>query len=43
VLYTGFGQPPADAEAAQRNRLRLDAVRGKTHTSISQEPGYLGE
>jgi len=43
VLYTGFGQPPADAEAAQRNRLRLDAVRSKTHTSVSQEPGYLGE
>jgi hypothetical protein len=43
VLYTGFGQPPADAEAAQRNRLRLDTVRSKTHTSVSQEPGYLGE
>ena len=43
VLYTGFGQQPRDAEAAQRNRLRLDAVRGKTHTSVSQEPGYLGE
>ena len=43
VLYTGFGQRPTDAEAAQRNRLRLDAVRGKTHTSVSQEPGYLGE
>jgi hypothetical protein len=43
VLYTGFGQQPADAEGAQRNRLRLDAVRCKTHTSVSQEPGYLGE
>jgi hypothetical protein len=43
VLYTGFGQKPADAEAAGRNRLRLDAVRGKTHTRVSQEPGHLGE
>ena len=43
VLYTGFGQKPKDAEAAQRNRLRLDAVRGKTHTSVSQEPGHLGD
>ena len=43
VLYTGFAQQPTDAEAAQRNRRRLDAVRGKTHTSVSQEPGYLGE
>jgi len=43
VLYTGFGQQPADAEAATRNRLRLDVVRSKTHTSVSQEPGYLGK
>jgi hypothetical protein len=43
VLYTGFGQRPADAAAAQRNRQRLDAVRAKTHTSVSQEPGYLGD
>jgi hypothetical protein len=43
VLYTGFGQKPTDAEAAQRNRLRLDAVRSKTHTRVSQEPGYQGE
>lgn len=43
VLYTGFGQQPVDAEAATRNRLRLDAVRSKTHTSVSQEPGYLGK
>jgi hypothetical protein len=43
VLYTGFGQQPTDAEATQRNRLRLDAVRSKTHTSVSQEPGYQGE
>ena len=43
VLYTGFGQRPADAEAAHRNRLRLDAVRSKTHTRVSQEPGYQGE
>jgi hypothetical protein len=43
VLYTGFGQPPRDVEAAARNRLRLDVVRGKTHTSVSQDPGYLGD
>jgi hypothetical protein len=43
VLYTGFGQRPVDPEAAERNRRRLSAVRSKTHTSISQEPGYLGE
>jgi hypothetical protein len=43
VLYTGFGQRPADPEAAERNRQRLGAVRSKTHTTISQEPGYLGD
>ncbi len=43
VLYTGFSQRPADAAAALRNRKRLDAVRAKTHTSVSQEPGYLGD
>jgi hypothetical protein len=43
VLYTGFGQRPADPEAAELNRRRLNAVRSKTHTSISQEPGYLGD
>lgn len=43
VLYTGFGQRPGDAEAADANRRRLAAVRSKTHTSVSQEPGYLGD
>ena len=43
VLYTGFGQRPTDPAAAEANRLRLQAVRSKTHTSISQEPGYLGD
>jgi hypothetical protein len=43
VLYTGFGQRPADPEAADVNRRRLNAVRSKTHTSISQHPGYLGD
>jgi len=43
VLYTGFRQRPADAAGAARNRARLDAVRSKTHTSVSQEPGYLGK
>ena len=42
VLYTGFGQRPANPEAADENRRRLNAVRSKTHTSISQEPGFLG-
>ena len=43
VLYTGFAQRAVDPEAAERNRRRLNAVRSKTHTSVSQEPGYLGE
>ena len=43
VLYTGFGQTPLDPAAADIGRQRLNAVRSKTHTSISQEPGYLGE
>jgi ectoine hydroxylase-related dioxygenase (phytanoyl-CoA dioxygenase family) len=43
VLYTGFAQRAADPEAAERNRRRLNAVRSKTHTSVSQEPGYLGD
>jgi hypothetical protein len=43
VLYTGFGQRPADLAAAEKNRQRLNAVRSKTHTSISQQPGYLGD
>jgi hypothetical protein len=42
VLYTGFGQQPVDPAAADRNRLRLQAIRSKTHTSVSQEPGHLG-
>jgi len=43
VLYTGFGQPPLDPAAAEIGRQRLNAVRSKTHTSVSQEPGYLGD
>ncbi|MBW2420615.1 MAG: phytanoyl-CoA dioxygenase family protein [Deltaproteobacteria bacterium] len=43
VLYTGFRQRPVDPEAAEVNRRRLNSVRSKTHTSISQEPGYLGD
>jgi hypothetical protein len=43
VLYTGFGQVAPDAERAEANRARLTAVRSKTHTTISQEPGYLGD
>jgi len=43
VLYAGFGLRPVDARAAEHNRQRLNAVRSRTHTSISQEPGYLGD
>ena len=43
VLYTGFGQEPADLEAANFQRQRLNEVRSKTHTSVSQEPGYVGD
>lgn len=42
VLYTGFRLQPADPDAARVHRQRAEAVRSKTHTSISQEPGYLG-
>jgi hypothetical protein len=43
VLYTGWAQRPADATAAERNRSRLQAVRSRTHTTVSQEPGHLGD
>jgi hypothetical protein len=43
VLYTGFAQPPADPEAAEAQRRRLGEVRSRTHTTVSQEPGYLGD
>jgi Phytanoyl-CoA dioxygenase (PhyH) len=43
VLYTGFGQQPVDLASADANRRRLNDVRSKTHTSVSQEPGYLGD
>jgi hypothetical protein len=43
VLYTGFGQQAEDLEAAEAQRRRLNEVRSKTHTSVSQEPGYLGD
>ena len=43
VLYTGFGQQPANPEATDLQRQRLNEVRRKTHTSVSQEPGYLGD
>jgi hypothetical protein len=43
VLYSSFGQRPRDPDAARQNRQRLDAVRSKTHTSVSQEAGYLGK
>jgi hypothetical protein len=43
VLYTGFGQTAADAELARANRERVSQVRSKTHTTMSQHPGYLGD
>lgn len=43
VLYTGFAQEPLNREMAKRGRDRLGAVRSKTHTSVSQPPGYLGK
>ena len=41
VLYTGFAQQPADPVATERKRQELNAVRSKTHTRISQQPGHL--
>jgi hypothetical protein len=43
VVYTGFAQTPTNIEAADRNRRRLNSVRSKTHTRISQLPGYTGD
>lgn len=43
VVYTGFAQRPLAPEAAEAGRRRLGAVRSRTHTSVSQEPGYLGD
>jgi Phytanoyl-CoA dioxygenase (PhyH) len=43
VLYSGFGQRPADPAAAEAQRQKLQTLRGKTHTTVSQEPGYLGD
>ncbi|MGH0033125.1 MAG: phytanoyl-CoA dioxygenase family protein [Myxococcota bacterium] len=43
VLYTGFRLRSKNPEASARERQRLDAVRSRTHTTVSQEPGYLGE
>ncbi len=43
VLYTGFQQVAPDAEQAARNRERLSTVIGRTHTRVSQPPGYLGD
>lgn len=43
VLYTSFRQQLANPEAAEANRRRLNAVRSKTHTSVSQEPSHLGD
>jgi hypothetical protein len=43
VLYTSFGQVSDDAEQAEANRARLNAVRSKTHTTVSQPPGYRGD
>ena len=38
MLSTGFRQRPADPEAAEQSRKRLQAVRSRTHASVSEEP-----
>ena len=43
VLYTGFAQPPRNPEAAEIQRGRINRIRQKTRTSVSQQPGYLGD
>lgn len=43
VLYTGFGLPAPDPEAARRGRERFDAMRSRTHTTVSQEPAPASE
>ncbi|MBW2314214.1 MAG: phytanoyl-CoA dioxygenase family protein [Deltaproteobacteria bacterium] len=43
VLYMGFAQRPVDVAAAEAQRQKLHDVRGKAHTTVSQEPGYLGD
>ncbi len=43
VMYTGFGQAAPDAALARANRERISQVRSKTHTTISQHPGHLGD
>ena len=44
VLYTGFGQRPVGSRGWRRSIASgSTTVRSKTHTSISQEPGYLGD
>ncbi len=40
VVYADFSQTLAEPERAAANRARIDDVRGKTHTSVSQEPAY---
>jgi len=43
VLYPGFAQRPLDEAAAEAGRGKLDLLRSRTHTTVSQEPGYLGD
>jgi hypothetical protein len=43
VLYTGFALPAGDPEAAKRGRARLEAMRSRTHTTVSQEPAPPAE
>ena len=38
VVYADFRQALADPQAAAAHRARIDDVRGKAHTSVSQEP-----
>ena len=43
VLYTASDSAPPIPRQPSAIAQRLNAVRSKTHTSISQQPGYLGD
>jgi hypothetical protein len=42
VMYSGFSLPPAEADAAAKNRARLRSVREAAAVTVSQPPGYRG-
>jgi hypothetical protein len=43
VVYTGFAQPPANREVAEQERQKQNRFRGRANTTVSQEPGHLGD